>query len=127
MPHERLPPGDMFIYVTLVRDPLDRWLSNAYFEKQRKTKYTDVELMRMMDRTTGYFADNLAVRAFAGRPVGKLTRGDLESAKRTLRDFTIVAPTELYPLARVLFQEFLGWNWTSMHLHENLFRIRNVR
>lgn len=44
-----------------------------------------------------------------------------------LRDFTIVAPTELYPLARVLLRELLGWNWTTLHLHETLHRIRTVR
>ena len=51
---------------------------------------------------------------------------DLEAAKATLRDYTIVAPTELYPLARVLLQELLGWNWTTLYMHENMYRIRSV-
>ena len=63
----------MFTYVTVIRDPLDRWLSNAYFELEQQAKLTDPELLTLMDRTSGYFADNLAVRAFAGKPTGRLT------------------------------------------------------
>lgn len=131
MPAERVPAGDIFTYAVVIRDPLDRWLSHVYYSNLRAPWRRNATLKpnwRIYLNWTGRgdvfygYKDNYAVRMLTSKLDGVVGSADLEYAMRTLDNFTLVIPSELYSLSTLALRYLFGWN--TMELCENDDRMK---
>lgn len=115
-------------YVTFLRDPMDRVVSNYYhiinnpFNPQFDgyIKFSLKDIVRANKYST---FDNGMVRLISGRkdignlpPVSEVTENDLERAKRNISTFTLVGFLNTFNPDLVKFAELFGWtdlryNW----------------
>jgi hypothetical protein len=132
--HEKLPRPAL--YVTLLRHPVDRVVSNFYFEHREPHSYIYEELRsgRMgLKEYVSYYADvarldNLQTRMIAGNwyleGSGPCTPQMLETAKRNLKEhFALVGLSERFDAFYLLLKRTMGWPH-SLFISHNITRQR---
>jgi hypothetical protein len=112
-----------FQYVTILREPISRVISDYYYVLQTPTHdlhetviANDYSLREYVTSGTTIYADNVQTRIVAGVggdiPVGECTRDHLEQAKRNLQDhFSVVGLTEYFNESITLMKRQLGWGY----------------
>ncbi len=116
--HTRLPSPSL--YITTLRDPVDRALSVFYFRKQQGDLPEDYDIERWLLEHPDdpvWHVDNGQVRYLAsddGRiidcPVGEVSREMLDKAKRRLEDeIAYFGLVERFDESVVLLRRVLGW------------------
>ena len=103
-------------YVTFVRDPIERVVSNHFHETERYIKSGEMPLLPEPEhvlRLRRPYLDNLQTRFLCGveAPLGVPASEDLlEEAKANLRDrFAFVGLTERFDESLVLLNGVMGW------------------
>lgn len=115
--HEHLPAPS--VYLTVIREPVDRTLSVFFFRKQqgKLAKETTLEdWIAVRPDQDVWHVDNGQVRYLAGEggrildvPIGGVTREHLELAKQRLEAMFFVAIMERFDESMVLFRRTLKW------------------
>jgi hypothetical protein len=131
--HEHLPQAA--VYITLLRDPIDRLLSSFYFNKSIDFSpfYEEINSGRMgLQEYVQHFidveTDNLQTRMVSGnwykKGSGPCTPQMLELAKQNLRHyFMLVGVTERFDEFYFLLRYEMKWSWT-WHINHNVTRRR---
>lgn len=102
-------------YITLLRDPIERVLSQYYGHIQREGTVRDHRKPVVADSLEQALADlpqldNLATRLLCGdaHPMGALAQAALRDAKANLGEFAFVGIQERFPESMLLLQRMLG-------------------
>ncbi len=109
-------------YLTMIRDPLDRVVSDYYYVLRTPTHdfhdpvaTEDYSLEDYIRSEITIYTNNLQTRLLSGAgrsvPVGKCTESMLEQAKQNIEDhFDVVGLTDRFDESVVLMQRRLGWS-----------------
>ncbi|MBD1381916.1 sulfotransferase family 2 domain-containing protein [Metabacillus arenae] len=113
-------------YVTMLRDPVDRVLSEYYFIQSIPTHKLHAEVVKMSleEYQNNPSTTNLQTHYILGEKFGKsLSEEDLKKAKNNLKNHFLVAGlTERFEESIVLMKEELGWdniNYTKVNVTKN--------
>jgi hypothetical protein len=100
-------------YITMLREPIDRIISEYYFIKNIPwhNLHSKVKNMSLVQYQNSLAKSNLQTRYILGGPFEReLTNKDLEKAKKILvTHFSMVGITELFDESTFLMKETLGW------------------
>jgi hypothetical protein len=118
-----------FVYVTVLRDPVDRVISHYYFVRGDSTHYLH-QAARRMSLIDYVISCDLAepnndqTRLLCGQYEGSVpdrcTEAMLPLAKRNLREyFAVVGLTEDFDRALILMKRILGWS-NPFYLRQNV-------
>lgn len=118
--HERLPPQHRYRLFTLLRDPVQRTISNYHFEIQRGrlsasvslTDWLDQDLSRAYNVQTAFLGGLALQQHLDGRALRKedFTDDLLERAKAALRAHEVVGLTERFDEGLLLLSDAFGWS-----------------
>jgi hypothetical protein len=127
------------VYITMLRDPVDRIISAYYFAKINKGHSLHDQLVSgnwtLNDFVTkGSDSDNSQTRVLIGSsdiysfvnkgmqriPFGECTLEHLETAKRNLRSFAAVGLTERFNESIILYKRILGWDSPPVYIKQNV-------
>jgi len=123
-------------YVTMLRDPIDRFVSDFYFiqgddGRPRHRVLEGREGISITDYIQSGLStiDNGLVRLISGtcdgRPHGLVTADDLEIAKQNLRHhFAAVGFSDSFAESVILFRRKLGWPRAPFYRRENVTKHR---
>jgi hypothetical protein len=125
-------------YFTLLRDPVERVISQYYYAKSLPTHYMYQRLNQKGISLYEYAAQRMTPE-IANQQTGKLagqhvrtwaqqpTRETLELAKQNLQmHFRVVGLTEYFDTTLMLLQRAFGWK-TLLYLHENVTKEKPKR
>ncbi|RLD07527.1 MAG: hypothetical protein DRI32_00670 [Chloroflexi bacterium] len=110
-----------FLYLTFLRDPIDRATSLYYFFKEWDEspiyeKVRKMSFIEFMESGISFFADNGQVRLLSGagnkQAYGECTREMLTAAKENLEQYFLVGLVEEFDKSLQFFAEVLGWSDT---------------
>ena len=96
-----------FSFATLLRDPVERVLSQFHFQKRTFAQCRDDELASWLASVSA-FEFNMQTAALSGAPGPVLTHAHLEMAKANLHHFDFVGFVEDYPESLALFDRIYG-------------------
>lgn len=96
-----------FSFATLLRDPVERVLSQFSFQKRTFERSRDDELSAWLDAVSS-FEFNMQTAALCGAPAATLTEAHLEMAKANLHHFDFVGFVDDYEGALALFDRVYG-------------------
>ncbi len=130
--HEYLPKPST--YITFLRNPVDRVLSNYYYLKgnRRHVHHENIVNMNVMEFVNSrYSAKNVETKYLTGQagmqPGGECTEEDLLKAKKNLSEyFTMVGITERFDESLLLLKKALGWN-NVYYVKQNVSKNRPPR
>lgn len=117
--HEFLPGKSL--YITLLRDPIERVISYYYFIRRTPTHYhydlitsNNLDLLAFLESKADILMANGQTRILSGGAYeygfGECTQEVLEAAKRNLRErFAVVGLTERFDETLLLLKNALGW------------------
>lgn len=118
------------VYITILRDPLDRVLSTYYYIRSRPQNkmYHKVKNMSLMEFVT---STEPRIRGPLHNHQTRLISGkkhpDLKTAIRNINnDFPVVGVTEMYPESVFMMKKALGWNDT-FYTKQNVNRQRRKK
>lgn len=94
-----------FSFATLLRDPIERIISQFHFERRTFSDCRDVELHAWLDAISP-FDYNLQTAALCGGPCTEIESAHVQMAKANLHCFDFVGLVEEFPASTSLF------NWT---------------
>lgn len=143
--HEALPYGRKYSYVTLLRDPLKRALSEWLYIRGAKSHYlgraaNQMTLAGFVSSGVTCTLDNGMVRQLCGDggfgrsvphndmriPFGEVSAAHLESAKDNIRrDFAVVGTQESFEESLELMCRMFGWQ-VKDYENRNVSRLRPV-
>lgn len=116
-------------YVTFLRDPVDRIISNYFFIRAHPNHpghrvYTEHYLEDIIQTNVHSTLDNGIVRLISGRqdigvlpPITEVTRDDLERAKENIATFAMVGFVETYDEDLARFADLFGWKSLAYTRH----------
>ncbi|KAL6070407.1 hypothetical protein QOT17_006943 [Balamuthia mandrillaris] len=118
--HE-ITPERPYMYVTMMREPLDRLVSQYYFWKKLYDKTYGDNLVDFLTNTTKPQAahkDNLMTRVLCGReayetPRGKLTYRHMYCAMQNLRNYSVVLFTDRYDMSIQILRTTFNWPYAT--------------
>lgn len=111
----KIPPD----YITILRNPVDRVLSNYYYIRSNKNhrlhdKVNNLTFEEYLSSGENPQLDNGMTRLISGEhpPIGQCDEKMLEKAKKNLKnDFAIVGILERQKESMLLFKEYFQWNF----------------
>ena len=120
--HEKFNDPDACTYITMLRDPVRRVISNYYFILTRKTHYLYDEIVSNNYTLKDYVesgivanAENAQIRLLSNNidvPHNECTREMLEQAKSNLDNyFSVVGINEMYDETVLFLQDEFGWKF----------------
>jgi hypothetical protein len=136
--HERLPDGFDYRLYTMLRDPVERTLSQYYFEIQKERLSASVSLLEFLERDL-HRAYNVQAGFLGGLHVqehldGLELRRDLfdedllERAKANLRTHDAIGLTERFDESLLLMGQAFGWPLTQLlYVRKNAGTLRPKR
>lgn len=107
-----------FLYLTFLRDPIERSISLYYFFKEWEDSpiYEQVRKMtfeEFLESRITQFSDNGMVRQLSGvgneQIYGQCTQEMLETAKQNLSKYFLIGLVEEFDKSLALFADLLGW------------------
>lgn len=107
-------------YFTMLRDPVDRVISEYYFARRNPAHYLhwliveqNLSLVEALEAQVHVMLNDAQTRLLSGVwgevPFGEMTAEHLEQAKRNLAHCTIVGLTERFDESLLLLQRAFGW------------------
>jgi hypothetical protein len=125
-------------YITILRNPIDRVISNYYFIKQNEKHFLHQELTsknysleKFITSGIALEADNCHVRYLSGKidaPYGKCTPEMLEAAKSNLiKSFSVFGIQEYYNEFLLLMREIHGWKIPFYKRYNKTKRRANIK
>ena len=125
-------PG-LSIYLTMLRDPVDRIISHYYFVRSNPTHYLyslaqQTSLAEFIVSCNRLEPNNDQTRLLAGKDYlpdsGECTQEMLPMAKKNLQEhFSVVGLTEEFDVSLLLFKHILNWK-TPFYVRRNVTRQR---
>uniref|UniRef100_A0A7S1UE25 Sulfotransferase domain-containing protein n=1 Tax=Phaeomonas parva TaxID=124430 RepID=A0A7S1UE25_9STRA len=108
---------DAFSYVTILRDPVDRYISHFVHNKYKRPKFWEgTDFAGWLDRQE----DNFAVRRICGKPCrvpkGQITAEHFEMAKARLDKFKVVMVLENISEGLAIVHKLFGWENAQNHV-----------
>ena len=108
------------LYVTMLREPVERVISFYYFVRGNKyhylydlSQYKAADIKAFVESGHTIMVDNFQVRLLSGVwsevPFGGVTAEHLAMAKQNLDDFDLVGLTERFDESLLLIKDLLGW------------------
>lgn len=131
--HEKIPHDST--YITVVREPVDRIISNYHFNLTHDEaphygylNENNISLEEYVVRGIDVSTDNLQSRRLCGMdgrpritPIGKCPQSMLDRAMRNLRDnFTVVGLLERFDETLMLIRREFGWNSWPYYQRQNI-------
>ena len=101
-----------FSFATMLRDPVNRIISQFFFQKREFSFFTDSKFIKWLDSISSY-EFNLQTAALSSSPNLKLARSDLENAKANLHFFDFIGLVDEYETSLKLFNRIYGINSNS--------------
>jgi len=114
-----------FKFITILRDPIERVISDYYYVKSTPANplhllVKDFTLIQYITNKRSLHLDNLQTRLLSGRINGKLKEIDLKIAIENLNTrFVAVGITEYFELSLILFKKQLKWHTLPDFVNQN--------
>jgi Sulfotransferase family len=127
--HELLPEPLTYTYITMLREPIARAISQYYWIRQtpRAYGYKESQSMSLPDFIQSGIKkdmDNCQTRFLSGKgqsiAYGECSRELLEIAKKNIQEkFAVAGLLERYDETLILYKKYLGWNF-PLYIKENI-------
>lgn len=136
--HHYLPENAEIQYMTMLRDPVKRSLSQYYYIKRRPNHFL-YELVKKQsllefikseqayahcNRQTALLASTNCIPLNSENNRG-LDKNDLRKAKEHLKKFTFVGILEEFDISMLLAKQILGWN-NIYYFKRNVSKSKNI-
>jgi hypothetical protein len=114
---------DTYTYVTVLRDPIKRFISNYFFDLKRKDDYAKIEsgLLDFIDSENGRNKAQINLNYFSCFPFHSSVsiQDKVEAAKENVNKFHLIGFLEDIDIFKQQFKQKLGLNLKIPHVNKN--------